>query len=363
MAAVCRTRGRDKALAGSGPMRPREAAAVHRFRAMNSNFSTYGLSAADRKKAESWFAFVEANLSRFRPDSELSRLNRSGGRPFLLSPLLYEVLLQAEQFYRTTEGLFTPYLGKTMEELGYGGSFEELAEWGEGGAVGQGSLQERELEAADQAADHRGSGSAGQHRPATTRPGGVKAPLLNAGMRSVVLGGETAVDLGGIAKGLSAARLARMLRAQGVSAGGLDAGGDLALWGGADRVWEVGVEDPFRPGTDRFTLHPAGDCGIATSSAWKRRWKSAAGRSLHHILDPRTGQPAGSDLVQVTVAAPDLTQAEVYAKCVLILGSEQGMAWLERRGAALSTVGIRRDGAIVQGGRSIRITEGGREHG
>ena len=94
-------------------------------------------------------------------------------------------------------------------------------------------------------------------------------------------------------------------------------------------LWPVTIDDPFKPGKFITTLG-LGPGGVATSGTDYRRWKQG-GRLNHHIIDPRTGQPAQTDLISVTVIAPLVTQAEMAAKTVLILGSQRGMEWIEAR--------------------------------
>ncbi|GIP10935.1 hypothetical protein J1TS5_31050 [Paenibacillus macerans] len=101
---------------------------MHKFRAMNALFFTAGLPELFRRSAMNWFIYVENKLSRFRPDSELSALNRCGGRPFAASPLLFDIISEADLHYQKTEGLFNPYLGAALCELGYSRSFETLTE-------------------------------------------------------------------------------------------------------------------------------------------------------------------------------------------------------------------------------------------
>ncbi|MNI80910.1 Thiamine biosynthesis lipoprotein ApbE precursor [compost metagenome] len=93
-----------------------------------------------------------------------------------------------------------------------------------------------------------------------------------------------------------------------------------------------------------------GVTGIATSSRLKRSWTDNKGTRLHHIIDPRTLRPSQSDLVQVTVWGPSLTAAEVYAKCVLILGSIQGQSWLEQNHPQYSAIGVSGNGRIMAAG-------------
>jgi thiamine biosynthesis lipoprotein len=298
---------------------------LHAFQAMNTTMHTVGLPLPARQQVESWFLYVEGKLSRFLPSSELSQLNRSNGRLFLASALLYELVSLANFYFEKTGGLFHPFLGKVMEKIGYDRSFETLNDphpfspgW--------------ELEFPD--------------------PSG-RGPFitLEPSTRSVILSPHVSLDLGGIAKGWSAQKMSDWLRKDGVASGWIDAGGDLVAWGiiGQEESRECMIADPFQPEQDRVRLVLSRDAGIATSSICKRRWKDRQHQVQHHIIDPRIGRPSNSDLVQVTVLAPDLTTAEVYAKCLLILGSETGEAWLEEKQMPLGYVGIRNDRSVILG--------------
>jgi thiamine biosynthesis lipoprotein len=124
-----------------------------------------------------------------------------------------------------------------------------------------------------------------------------------------------ALDLGGIAKGWTADRAAR--RASRLLPWGLvDAGGDIRTFGDvpAEGI-EVGVEHPFDPQVEVLRLaltHGA----LATSSIVRRSW----GPNLHHLIDPRTGRPATTDVVQASIWAETCTEAEVNAKVALLRG-------------------------------------------
>jgi thiamine biosynthesis lipoprotein len=104
------------------------------------------------------------------------------------------------------------------------------------------------------------------------------------------------------------------------------------------------VEDPFHPGEDLLVLHLAG-CGVATSGKNRRNW-TRNGMFRHHIIDPRTGFPAQSDVLTATVVAPTLLEAEAAAKTLLILGSQAGLAWLEAH-PLLAGLLIQEDGQAV----------------
>jgi thiamine biosynthesis lipoprotein len=111
----------------------------------------------------------------------------------------------------------------------------------------------------------------------------------------------------------------------------VDAGGDLRVVGTVDgQAWPVGVQDSFTPERDRAVVRLRYGA-LATSSIGGRRWQRGD-RTLHHVIDPRTGTSADSDLYAVTVHAPDAITADVTAKVVLVLGSGAGTAYLVKRG-------------------------------
>jgi thiamine biosynthesis lipoprotein len=94
----------------------------------------------------------------------------------------------------------------------------------------------------------------------------------------------------------------------------VNAGGDVAT---RDGVWTVALETPDGP----LALELSESCALATSGRDSRRWRRA-GRDLHHIIDPATGEPSSTDLLRVTVVARDAVDAEVTAKALFLAGSE-----------------------------------------
>jgi len=110
----------------------------------------------------------------------------------------------------------------------------------------------------------------------------------------------------------------------------VDAGGDIRAVGvPGGEPWPVAVQDPFDQAQDRAVLALA-DGAVATSSIGRRRWQSG-GRTMHHLIDPRTGQPSDSDLHTVTVLADTAEAAEVAAKTALMLGTTAGADWLAQQ--------------------------------
>ncbi|OAO89098.1 hypothetical protein AXX17_ATUG04590 [Arabidopsis thaliana] len=299
---------------------------------MNTEIVTWGLPPSSQAKAESWFAFVEHNLSRFLPTSELSKLNNAQGRPFMASALLYQVLSEADLYREATGGIFSPYLGSELIRLGYRNSFEQLS-----------ADVSVENDLARQAPSMRSQSTnrfpVGDHMSSQAH--------LNSVHRSITLQADVTVDLGGFAKGWATQQLAGMLKREGIRALAIGAGGDLLLWGTPAGGWEIMIASPFSPADSLMSLVLRGPAGIATSSIGKRRWKGASGAEHHHLVDPRTGLSADTDLVQVTLIAPSAILAEVCAKCVLILGPELGPLWLEEQYPSCAVIGVMRDGSLV----------------
>ncbi len=248
-----------------------------------------------------WFEQWEQSLSRFREDSELSDLNRRSGRAVRVSSVMWQVVRVALDVARQTDGLVVPHMLGALEFAGYDRSFELLASGGAAGtspppAVGANDWQAIEL---------------GSH-PRTI--------FLPAGLR---------LDLGGVAKGWAAQQAMKRLRLYGPAL--VNAGGDIAVSAPQfdGRPWPVTIEDPFGR-DDRLSPLRVFGGGVATSGRDYRRWQQGD-TMQHHIIDPRSGRPAETDVMSVTVAAPTTLAAEAAAKSVLILGSAAGLAWLNAR--------------------------------
>lgn len=239
-----------------------------------------------------WFRHVENTLSRFDPDSSLSRLNRLTGRWVLVPPLLYQAVKRSLKAAAATGGAFDPTVLDALEASGYSHSFDR-----------------------------------GPTPPTAPVPAGRWAEVeLEPRLKAVRLPPGVRLDLGGIGKGLAVdGAIARMRH---LPFALVNAGGDLACrtTPGEGPVL-VEVEDPFHPGNTliRFALENG---AAATSSTLGRRWE----RGLHHIIDPATGRPTDSGIVAATVFADTAVQAEVLAKACIVLGREQGLELFRERG-------------------------------
>ena len=255
-----------------------------------------------------WFEQWEDSLSRFRPESELSRLNRSAGQWFSLSETLWQVLRRAQLAERFTRGLVTPVVLDALEAVGYDRSFELIA--GQGAApANNGSTQPHST----LSQHHAINTGAIAYDPKRRR---VRMP---AGMR---------LDFGGIAKGWAADMAARRLSKFGPAL--VDAGGDVATSQSKSdgQGWPIALENPLEPDPEKQTLIVLGGGAVATSGRDYRRWQKG-GRMQHHIIDPRTARPAETDVLCASVVGPSAAEAEVAAKVALILGSSAGLAWVD----------------------------------
>jgi len=256
-------------------------------------------------KVPGWFATWEQRLSRFRPDSELMMLNARAGRQTPVSPVLWSAIRAALVAARLSGGLVVPTLLSALVAAGYDRSFEQIG--------------------------RRAGTEASDHQQVACEPptGDWRAIRLDRRRRAVTLPPGGLLDLGGSAKGWAAERAARRLSVYGPAL--VDAGGDIAISGlRADgSPWPIGVANPALPDDDLAQLWLP-RCGVATSGRDQRRWRRADGWQ-HHILDPRTGQPADSDVLSATVVAPDAVEAESAAKTAVILGSAAARCWLEAR--------------------------------
>lgn len=265
-----------------------------------------------------WFEDWEQALSRFRDDSELSKINRTSGVPQRVSLTFWKVLQEARQAERLSSGLVTPLVLDALEMAGYNTSFENLAVSEPETAITQSRVNRYfSLSEVESDSPHR----------------------------QVCLPEGAHLDFGGVAKGWAAHQAMKRLSVYGPAL--VDAGGDIAISGvqrdGAR--WAVAVADPINPQRNLGILM-LGKNGVATSGVDFRRWQRN-GHWQHHIIDPRTGAPAETDILSATVVAPDVMQAETAAKTVVILGSQDGMQWLDRQ-PEMEGILVSADGSLLE---------------
>jgi thiamine biosynthesis lipoprotein len=270
---------------------------------------------------EAW----EQTLSRFRADSELSQLNARAGQTIRVSDTLWRVLELARRAEEISGGLVVPTVLDALIAAGYDRSFDNLREanlpmsrpstFSETSKVLDGSWQ------------------------------------LHPATHSVTLAPDTHLDLNGVAKGWAVEQTARYLGELGPAL--VDGGGDMVMTAPHmnGEPWHIGIEDAFTPEQDNDALPVLAITHGATATSGRnfRKWLRD-GKPMHHLIDPRTGLPAATDVWCATVIAPTILQAEVAAKVVLLLGAAKGMEWIDAR-AELAALAILENGALVTSAR------------
>lgn len=274
--------------------------------------------------AQEEVAACERELSRFDPASDLSRLNAAGGRWTPVGRRLLAALGLALRAREDTAGRFDPTVLPALVAAGSDRSFE--------------LLEEREARRAD-------AWRAGTAIELDTDNGRAR---LEKG---------SSVDLGGIGKGYAAGRaLEAMIPVFPALAGGLvDLGGDIAVRGESPEggPWLVAVADPRRAG-ETLAVLALESGGVATSGRNARRFGPA--RSLHHLIDPETGESALAGPLTVTVVAPDPAAAEVHATTLAIAGSGEAEAYVTAR-PQISALYVPQVGPVVPLGRLPLVSE------
>ncbi len=258
-----------------------------------------------RRLAQEVLTDVDEVCSRFREDSDLSRVNACPGRWVEVDPLLVAAVAVAVDAARETDGLVHPLLGRQLVQLGYDRDFDALVDLGDAGV---------------------------EEQPPTARcwelidldpSGGIRIPDL------------TSLDLGSTGKAWAADLVATAYEQELRSPAIVSVGGDVRIAGPGADPWPIAVSE--RPGDDADTIVTLDRGGLATSSTRVRRW-SRGGVRRHHLLDPRTGCPAHEVWRTVTASGPTCTAANTASTAAVVLG-EEALGWLKKRGVAARLVG------------------------
>jgi thiamine biosynthesis lipoprotein len=296
-----------------------DTVACEAFAALGTTASLVLADAGDIAAAElllrAEIAAIDAACSRFRRDSELTWLHDNAGTEVTVSPLLAEAIGVALRAGRITGGLVDPTVADAVAGLGYDKDFADL--------------------------DRDSAAAVRRPRPAP----GWQRVAFDERRRLVQLPRTVGLDLGATAKALAADRAARRIVAA-VGGGVLvDLGGDIGTAGTApDGGWRIGVGDDHRAAhTDPDATVTIRSGGLATSSTTVRNWRRA-GRTVHHIVDPRTGDVAVRAWRTVSVAAGSCVDANIASTAAIVLGwSAPG--WLTEAGLPARLVSD--DGDVV----------------
>jgi thiamine biosynthesis lipoprotein len=341
-----------------------------------------------RAAVEGWLDLLDRACSRFREDSDLSRLNAVAGRAVEVSPLLIEATQLALRAARLTDGDVDPTLGRALELAGYDRDWELIAAEPDRARVTLPATPSIATAGAP-ASTSPASPSAMPSRPPFPRPP-LSASRLRARRRprwaavrvdpvrgTIALPRGVKLDLGATAKAWAADRAAQAAHAASGCGVLVSLGGDIATCGECPPGgWRVHVTDDHRDGPDApgQTVAISGG-GLATSSTAVRRWLLAdrrsrrvprmgyrvpgwvglpfryrtpiGGEQMHHIIDPATGDPARSPWRTVSVAAADCADANIAATAAIVRG-ESAVEWLARAGLPARLVA--NDGAVARVG-------------
>ncbi len=272
--------------------------------------------ALDAATAE--IARLDKLLSTGNPDSEISRLNAAGsGAP---GEEALAMLQEAQRIYERTDGAFDVTVYPLMQLWGFG-----------------------------------------TDAPAVPDPAALAACLERVGMDKLTfsdgmltLGKGQGIDLGGIAKGYTSGRLMQIFAAHGVESGLVSLGGNVQCLGTRPdgEPWRCGIRDP--EGTGYLGIVRVTDAAVITSGGYERYFEEG-GQTYHHILDPKTGYPAQSGLVSVTVVSANGMLADALSTACFVMGAEKAIACWQtcgaEEGAAFELVLLTEDGRVT-------VTEG-----
>ena len=271
--------------------------------------------------AEAAFAEIErleALLSSYRPESDLSRINRSAGEAMVeVAPEVIAAVKAGLKVSLLSSGAFDPTVGVLA------------GVWGPSGEKGIVPSQD-DLQRLLPLVDYRG---------VVVDEAAGKAGLAKRGM---------ALNLGGVAKGYIAGRAAEVLKAHGVRRGIVHAGGDMFVFQeGREEPFTIGIQHPRKKGAllaEAYVYNGA----VPTSGDYERYFEKDSVR-YHHILDPKTGFPA-QGTQSVTLVAQDPAMADALSTAVFVMGPVKGMELVER------LEGV--EGVIVDGDGNVKVSSG-----
>jgi thiamine biosynthesis lipoprotein len=258
------------------------------------------LPAAERELRRT-LAAIDRTCSRFRADSEISRLHERAGRSTTMSPLLTAAVDAAIRAAELTGGLVDPTVGAAVIALGYDRDFADIEAGGPGPAA-----------------------------PPVAAPGWWRL-RREPRSRRMVLPRGVLLDLGATAKALAADLAARAASAATNCGVLVSLGGDLAAAGDSpDEGWRIALgDDHVRAETSPATTVAVASGGLATSSTTRRRWQRGD-RIVHHLVDPRTGDAVVPYWRTVSASAATCVDANTASTAAIVLG-EEAADWLRER--------------------------------
>lgn len=287
---------------------------------------TLTLIVGDEQTADKFFEELwkqindfEDRFSRFKTKSELTKFNNTAGEDTKISPEFRELLDATSNYMHLTGGLFSPFVLPALQRAGYKGSWPDPDSF-------------------DKTLDYRGLDSKINEKI-----------IVNDNSAKIPYG--TALDFGGIGKGFLLEQLADFLTAHEIDNFWLSLGGDIVCQGNDinNNPWEIGIAEVEGTGlTVTAVQNRAGArLAVATSGTTKRK-----GEDWHHIIDPRIGHSAKTDILMATVVTHNGIEADIFAKCLVILGSKNSKAFIKKHEIHQAILQIWDNGEVLikQGG-------------
>lgn len=268
---------------------------MERYQTLFMNFDTvntitiYHTSGAPLEAAQRLCGRYEALFSRFQPGSDLWRINHALGAPVEVEEETAELIARAIPYTEATGGVFDITVG-TLTSL-----------W-----------------------DFSGEKSPPEEAYLQQAAGLVDSSGIRLEGRTVRVPAGVQLDLGGVAKGYIADKLAELLRAEGVRSGMINLGGNILLIGRKPdgSPWKVGLQRPREDSCEWAATVEVEDVSVVTSGIYERGYDKNGAR-LHHVLNTKTGRPVESDLAAVSVICESSTDADAYSTAFLCMGSER----------------------------------------
>lgn len=237
----------------------------------------------------------EQRFSRFLATSELTSFNHSAGKRQQVSTEFLDLLAASKSLAEKTSGLYNPFILPALQQAGYKGSWPHP-------------------EIVEAAVNYE-------------RRNFATWTEIKLGENWAQIPQGTALDFGGIGKGYLLDELAACLHAQRVKHFWLSLGGDI-LCSGYDldgAAWQIAVQSAVEVSRNITTVIGDGDLfAVATSGVTKRKGETIDG-TWHHLIDPRTGKPASTDILTTTVVTDKAVEADVFAKCLVIVGNGEAV--------------------------------------
>lgn len=256
-------------------------------------------------------------LSIGKEDSEISKLNKSSSAA--LSDDTAVMVTKALDLYKSTGGAFDITVLPLMELWGF-------------------TTQDYYVPTEDEI-------------QSTLQRVGADKLTWDESTKTLTLGDNQEIDLGGIAKGFTSSRIMEIFKKDGVTCGMVSLGGNVHLLGTKQdgSEWRVGIQDPDNT-DDMLGVLEADDCAVITSGAYERNFEKD-GVTYHHIIDPATGKPSNSGLTSVTIVSKDGTLADGLSTSLFVMGKDKAIAYWKQHADEFDTILVDKD-------RNVYITEG-----